>query len=645
MKLLPCVTFILLVYAPFARAQEQETLDSLESIYHDARASDTLRTLSMVEIAKQYYRNKPDTAILLADMALQWSEKNEYDKGRARALNVIGLGHWMKSNHSDALSYYQKALPFFERSGDLQGYGLCLNNIGLVYFYQGDYPNAIDYFQKAHAIHARDHYAEGSALALNNLGLAYEQKNDLAKALSFYQQALAIYQDQRHKQGIGQSLTNIGYAYLALDRADLALAAFAKAVSIQETILDRSTLISSLIGIAGVYKDQKKFNAAITNADRALTISREVKSTYDEREATIILYRIYKEKGDAAHALEYHEQFKILSDTIFSLENNKAIASLEARVELENKQKQFEMLEKENALRQRINYVTALGLIGMALLSFFIFWNRRKLKSAYNKLEEANLRLTHIKQQMEAKAVMLGESNHAKDKMFSVISHDLRSPLNAVRGMFDLVNTGQLSSVELASFMPEIGKKVNNASEILEELLEWSKTQMMSQEAHQTNVSIRDLLDQARERFIPQAREKGVNIVVDSSDNCKAYADVDMMRAVLRNLVANAIKFSRTGDVITLRSSASDGEVLITVSDTGVGIKPEHLDKLFQASGFTTQGTANEKGTGLGLMLCREFVEKNGGSIRVESTVGKGSAFTITLPSARTVKPVYMPVN
>lgn len=623
-----CISFTLF-------GQEKHKIDSLVGLYQNQAISDTVRMLSLNEIAKLYHRSKPDTAIALAEKVLAWSEEKKYDKGKARALNVVGLGHWMKSNHSQALSYYQQALPFFERSDDLQGYALCLNNIGLVYFYQGDYDRAIEYYEQSLTINLKNNFQEGAALTLNNLGLANEHTGDLDHALQKYHEALKIYERLGIALGVGQSLTNIGYVYSALGKDSEALQSFAKAVSIQEKIRDKSTLISSLIGLAGVHQNRKEFDKAIISSEKALAMSREIKSTYDERESALLLYRIYKELGNYARALEYHEQHKTLTDSIFSLENNKAIASLEARVALEKKQQEFDALEKENILRQRINYIIATALIAMAVLSFFILRNRSKLKLAYDKLESANNKLTKMKMDIEQKAMMLDESNRAKDKMFSVISHDLRSPLNAVKGMFDLIKSGQISAEELHAFIPQISRKVNNASDILEELLEWSKTQMLSQEPRKTNLKISELFSQVRERSLQQAREKNIDIVAALPPEDEAVcADGDMIRTVLRNLVANAIKFSREGDTITLASSASKGQVALAVKDTGVGVKEEDLNKLFQMSGFTTHGTANEQGTGLGLVLCKEFVEKNEGTIKVESALGKGTVFTILLPRA-----------
>jgi two-component system, sensor histidine kinase and response regulator len=629
--------YIIIVYLLLACplfAQEKHAIDSLSSVYTNEHSADTSKILVISEIAKQYYRNNPDTAILLASHGLELAEAINYDKGKARALNIIGLAHWVKTNHSEALSFYQKALPFFERSKDHQGYALCLNNIGLVYFYQGDDKPAISYLKQSLAIDEKMSYREGAALALNNLGLIYEQQGKLDSALSYYRQALRIYEAQHNRVGIGQSLTNIGYLFASQERYDEALASLRNAIVIQKSVNDRSTLISSLICVADIYKHNGNFVESISNAENALRIAREIKSTYDELEASKVLYEIYKRKNDPENALIYHELFKNLNDSIFSLENNKAIATLEAKATLDKKQKEFETLEKESELRQKIIYITAFALIGMALLTYFIFQNRRRLQSAYNNLTLANSTLEQVKLELEIKATMLDQSNQAKDKMFSVISHDIRSPLNVVTGMFELMEQKKVSAEDFVGYIPDISRRVKHASEIVEELLEWSRAQMQMIEVKKTRIDTNELLVKKVARFTDLAKSKNVALILDvTPDVAPLHADPDMIKAVLRNLVSNAIKFCRPGDTITLQSRFADKHVVLMVSDTGVGIKKENLQRLFQGNGFTTEGTAHEKGTGVGLMLCKNFIEMNDGTIAVESKEGEGTLFTIRLPA------------
>jgi signal transduction histidine kinase len=230
---------------------------------------------------------------------------------------------------------------------------------------------------------------------------------------------------------------------------------------------------------------------------------------------------------------------------------------------------------------------------------------------------------------------MLSKSNQTKDKIFSIVSHDLRSPLTALRGVFTLVENKGMTVEELRNFVPELTRRIGHASDIAEELLHWSRSQMDAIEINLIEFDVADLLKKKKQRFTQSANDKGVIITVDiPQSSILVYADIDMVKTVLRNLISNAIKFSNHGGTITLQADTQNGFSKICVTDNGIGILPEHVNKMFKEHGFTTAGTANEKGTGLGLMLCKEFIEKNGGKIWVESEWGKGSSFCFTLPLA-----------
>ncbi len=629
-RILPILTFLLLRLSSL-HAQDKPILDSLLNIYNTS-PHDSIRILSLNEIAKQYYRNNPDTAIALTTRVIEWSERIDFDRGKARALNIKGLGYWVKSNHTVALENFQSSLAYFERSHDMEGYGLTLNNMGLIYYYQNDPVLAREYFEKALKMHRDAANEEGIALALNNIGLTHEAQSNLNEAIQYYHQALRIYRVNHLNIGIGQSLTNIGYVYLNMGNYDNALKTLDSAVVIQETVKDKATLVSTLMAIAQTYEQRRDYDKSILYSKQALEMAREVKSTYDEKEAIHELYKIYKALEDYPRALSYYEQFKTLNDSIFSIKNNSTIASLEAKVELEAKQKEVELLEKQQRLQARFNYLVIVILLFVIVFVFFLWRNRRKLQHAYNTLEATNTQLVEVKREVELQAEMLQKSNADKDKIFSIVSHDLRAPLNSLKGLFGLLEQNSLTEDEMRVLIPDLGKRVRYASDIAEEILHWSRSQMEVLEVKPVVLDSDVFLSREMESFRELAKEKGVEVNLLHSVNCQFYADPDMIKTVLRNLVSNAIKFCRVNDRVEVSSHCIGGEAVIAVSDTGVGIKTEDLSRVFNEHGFTTHGTANEKGTGLGLMLCKELIQRNGGRIWVESEAGRGATFSFSLP-------------
>ena len=606
----PTLIFLLLV--PLAGwSQSARVLDSLMHIYKSG--NDTTQNLVLSEIAKQYYRNIPDTSLALARQAATWAEKNKYEKGKARAYNIMGLALLVQGGYDEANEYFQKSIPLFISSGDQKGLGFVYNNIGLLYYYQGENEPALESFQKALTIQRTISHDEGTALSLNNIGLVYEASGKVEEALKNYQEALLLNQKVGVKFGIAQSYTNIGFASMQLKEYTKALEALHFAKRIQREINDQSSLVSSYMGLAEVHNKLNQREQSIKYAGDALALSQKIKSAYDAIDASKLMYRIYKENHMPEDALRYFELHKKLTDSIFRVEKTKAIATLQSKIELEKKQKEVELLKVEKGLQSMVTGIVLVVLLCAAGFTYWLFHNRKKLQIQSEKLDK---------------------SNKVKDKIFSIVSHDLRSPLAALKSMFALIEGKNMTAEEFRQFIPDLTRRLTHASDVTEELLLWSRNQLERLELKPTEVDVNSLFKKEADRFKQTAEEKGIVITTNGEAAIKAKADVDTIQTVLRNLVSNAIKFCNSGGSVTLHAVNEGPYVKLSVSDTGTGIRPEDIPKIFSNQVFTTQGTAGESGTGLGLMLCKEFVEKNGGKLGVESTWGKGSSFWFTLPGS-----------
>lgn len=229
----------------------------------------------------------------------------------------------------------------------------------------------------------------------------------------------------------------------------------------------------------------------------------------------------------------------------------------------------------------------------------------------------------------------LRESNAAKDKFFSIISHDLKSPFNSILGfsniLADQVREKNLDGIEI--FAEIIQNSSQRAMDLLENLLDWSRTQTGRIEFHPERCEIAPLILESIDILSDTALQKSITITKEKVSEAVVVADKAMIGAVLRNLISNAIKFTNPGGTINIAAEHDATELVISVTDNGVGIQADALEKIFRIEeGYSTKGTQNEQGTGLGLILCKEFVEKHGGNIRVESEVGQGSKFSFTIP-------------
>ena len=292
----------------------------------------------------------------------------------------------------------------------------------------------------------------------------------------------------------------------------------------------------------------------------------------------------------------------------------------------------IERLEEQKRFRNYLFLLIALCLI-IAVLIFYFYLVQHRL----------NKRLTDAQEKLNRQNIELQELNATKDKFFSIISHDLKGPLNSLTSFSSLLinHTESLSKEEIKMFAKDFDKSLKNLFSLLENLLEWSRSQTGNIEFTPESFDLAWLLLENMDLLNAQAQQKRITLVNANDHSVFVRAHKNSISTVIRNLISNAVKFTPEDGRITLDVHQNGKEVIVSVTDTGVGMSEDIINKLFRIdSKHSTKGTANEKGTGLGLILCKEFVEKNGGRIWVKSTEGEGSVFSFSLPSKEPVKPV-----
>ncbi len=249
---------------------------------------------------------------------------------------------------------------------------------------------------------------------------------------------------------------------------------------------------------------------------------------------------------------------------------------------------------------------------------------------------KTHLSIKEGREKIERLNVYLNELNENKDKLFSIISHDLRGNAGQVDTLADIIMKSpgyKEISVELKEPFVMLKQSSKNNRDMLDELLLWTRNQFNKLEFKPVPILVENIIDQVITQLQPLADTKQISLRQQLDDNLTLTADEDMLIVIFRNLISNAIKFSNAGDEITIRGSQQNDDIAIEVTDHGVGIAKEDLGKLFNKNAhLSTFGTAGEKGTGLGLELCADFVNKHSGKIEVESEPGKGSTFRVVLP-------------
>ena len=285
------------------------------------------------------------------------------------------------------------------------------------------------------------------------------------------------------------------------------------------------------------------------------------------------------------------------------------------------------------------NRLLVLGGVNAAIL----IEQNESMHQLNHEINNLQRELIKEKHSLEKTLIQLNEANAElnklnvdKDRFMAILGHDLRSPFTILLGLSDLLmeNITEFSTEEIKNMAGGINKTAQSTFNLLEDLLMWARTQQGKIPFKPQNLNFTDICTNVLETLYPNAKAKNIAINCFTADYINVFADIDMLKTVLRNLVSNAIKFTKNSGAIKITTEQTTLNVTISVSDNGIGINPDNLAKLFDVGQIlTTKGTADEKGTGLGLLLCKEFVEKHGGRIWVESEVGKGSEFKFTLPA------------
>jgi signal transduction histidine kinase len=530
-------------------------------------------------------------------------------------------------DNSKSAEFLDVALSLSEVLKDTTAHVFILSEIGKVKASMGQIDDAFADFQQVLELNDVMQKPEVEAEALFNLGHLFTLQGDYDEALERHKESLSLWRSMGDKKNEAQSLNDIGELYKTMRNYEKALANHVIALEIRKVLKDQHAVSESYNNIGILYFQQKNFQRAAANLDLGLEAARDSNHQHELRRSYEYLSACFQAVGDYKSALEYKNQFLAINELIMGDENEHALLETQNKYKIEQLDNERRRKDDELVVQKRFrNILTVLVVLCLIIVAlvFHLYTvqqrSNKKLKEAHDQLNRQNLELQEL--------------NATKDKFFSIISHDLKGPLNSLTSFSSLLinHTESLSKEEIKMFAADFDKSLKNLFALLENLLEWSRSQTGNIEFVPESFDIAAMLEENRELLTAQAQNKKITLINDSAGQLIINAHKNSINTVVRNLISNAIKFTPEGGTITLKTSRQHGAVITSISDTGVGMPQSVIDKLFRIdSKHSTKGTANEKGTGLGLILCKEFVEKNGGKIWVHSREGEGSVFYFSL--------------
>ena len=622
------IFFIIFIWAKTGFTNSQiVSSDSLIDLYinSDNNYTPVDKIKLLIQVGDELKFNHPDSAIQYYNLAFELATTKSYINKEATLLNRIGSAKYRQGDYAHALDYYLKALNIYRSSNNKNGIAVGLNNVAIIL-------NMLDKKEEAIENHINSallciEAGDSVLLATNyfNIGLVNYNLQNYDTALIYVDKSEHINALISNKGKLYELNTLKGNIYIEQGNTLMAKEEFLKVIN-NKDITNKWEVSYALAGLALAEQKLGNLEESIVYGEKSLQLAKEVHAKWDIQNITKILSTSYALNDDYKGAYNAYKEHKLFSDSLFNEEKENRINYLLL------KQEDFEyiILAKENIinterLQKKNNQMLlfTLGLLIFILITIYLY-RTNFLKAKLNK--ELHLKNTEIAQKNKE----LIQLNATKDTFFRIIGHDLKSPMSTVVSFTDLLEQtyDDLSKKEVLEYISITKKSALNTIELLENLIEWAKAQTGITIVKPIKININNLINDSIKQIRNIIIAKNIDLEINCDKNLTAVLDKNMTASIIRNLLTNAVKFTNENGEINISVQKDNTGIIISVSDNGVGMSEEKLDSLFKIEyAKSSLGTNKEKGTGIGLILCKELANKQGGDIWGESELGVGSTF------------------
>lgn len=623
-------------------------LDPEKQIFHYGEAlrlaketdNYSLQGIISLNLGDIFRTQKGDFKKALAKYKEASSVFDSLDNKRGLAASYLQMGgiYAAWEEYGKALKYYQKAYAIRDTMADKNGLISSATNIAEVYYDMGNYREALAYCRKANHLAKEVENELQLGILYNVFGMCYIPLNMLDSARHFAQKGLALLNNDNNIRYAGGSYSILSEIEEKDKNPVKALYFINQAYEIAKKTQDTRKIGQYSGTLASIYlnmdsRQKKKSELSFSELESILSNSIQIANAskeyaFQEQMYTSIiqLYKQYKRYPNKIIA--FQDSLIHIKDSLFSQNKAAELGEWATRLETFEQEKEIQLLEKQQQIdqqekallnaRNRLALIIAGALLLLLALGGFLYGKLRK-----NKI------------QIESQNTELQQLNATKDHFFSVIAHDLRNPIVALEGVGEQMQyyLEKNRPEKLSRLAERTGRTASKLTGLLDNLLNWALAQKGSMPYQPREISLKKSIQENIELYEEAAALKGISLEYEVEDHIALYADDRAVNTVLRNLINNAIKFTDTGGKVLISSNASEDSVNIEVRDNGLGMKEEQLSSIFDLGTKRSKGTAGEKGTGLGLTLCKDLITLNKGNIRVESAFGEGTTVHVRLPS------------
>ncbi|MDC9723959.1 MAG: tetratricopeptide repeat-containing sensor histidine kinase [Urechidicola sp.] len=609
--------------------------------------------MKYISISKEYLETNLDSSEVYANKAIEQSKKNNFHKGLGYGYSNLGIISEYRGAYAQSILNNKKSKAYFEKGNLTKGIAISNQYLGIGYFYLSEYEKSLAYYFDALKSYDKLNFEEGIAAVNNNIGVVYEVRKDLEKALEFYVKSYEL--KNKLKINASSSLANIANIYCEQDDFDKGLNYYFKAE--KEKFKSNTGKASLYSNISKCYIVLKKYSKAENYIQKAIEIDTSRNNMYghsydlqvygDLEEArgnkqlalnkhlksyeiaksnsyldllinsTSKTSDLYSSLGNYKKALQFHNELLSVKDKVHFQENKEAIANLDVVYETEKKTQEIELLSKENQLKDitiERNRTIRIALISgsfLLLLSLFLLYNRFQLKAKTNQI-------------LNTKNTELEELNATKDKLFSIVAHDLKNPVSAFKTLTENMSMGfdKIPQDMLQKLISQLRDSSTQLFDVLTNLLTWSNSQRDNISVNKIKVCPKNQVDEILKMYQINSSSKSIVITNEIDAKFELLTDKEILHTAFRNIIMNAVKFTLNNGEIKIYQNKNK----ITIEDNGIGMGKNDVNKLFDITqNVESIGSSLEKGTGLGLLLCKELLDKADINIEIESELKKGT--------------------
>lgn len=683
-----CLVLVLLLgFVLTARSQDLERINKIKQELTEAGEGVDRFTL-LGDLAFEYRFAYPDSTIYYSIKAEELGNKLKLGLGLARPLNFRGVAYNYKGDRLKAYETYAQAMAIAEAQHDTLQMAHAKNNIGRVFFDQGLISRSYEYFSDAIPLFESLDDSTGMAYGYQSLASLYRTQKDFVKAEEYFKKALTLRLKLGRTRDIMAAWTYLGRSYNEAGEYQKATECLLKADSGYSVTNDKINMAETRIFLAENYIEDNKieeaekvfqkgydviiksnvirfqprlyltlgkieflkggYAKAKEHFQKGLSTSRAIKDLALQMEAHLYLSKVASKLSSAAEQMSNYNQYLIIKDSLKDLDVARQVERLQFELQIEKKDQENKLLklndERNNAIikQQRYqNIALFIALLSLLILGGLVWRNSRKRALANTilarqnaEIEKQRVEILQQNEELGGQNQKLSELNHEKDTLMSIVAHDLKAPLNRIRGLVEVIRLEGGLDGEKAKLLKMIESSTQSGLDLITDLLDVHEIEE-NRNVRNAPIDMQEFLRNRLDTFRSVAIAKGMDIQFGENSLKQVRSDIEYLNRIFDNLISNAIKFSPKGSVITLSSGLENGMAWVSVKDQGPGFQDFEKKLVYQKfKRLSARPTGGESSNGLGLAIVKTLIDRMQGEIILNSTPGRGSEFIVKFPAA-----------